>query len=157
MSKNKLLEDCLAYALNTPRFIEKATKHLDTHTSFSRLQDLHSSKYSIEIISQEFIYEIGGLFEAVYFIQLFLSTTPDAQAVMPFLDVESKEYKKQVEDFYYGKKCYNSGYIDGYKKNLAKTVRQLLLQEFTRVCFDEGQGFDKALETINLIYLEYAK
>jgi hypothetical protein len=139
MSKNTLLEDCLSYALNTQRFIEKATKHLDTHTRFSRLQDLHSSKYSIEIISQEFIYEIGGLFEAVYFIQLFLSITPDGKAVMPFLDVgiDTANYY----DFEDGK----------------TTLRQLLLQTFTKVCFDEGQGFDKALEDINLIYLEYAK
>jgi hypothetical protein len=99
----------------------------------------------------------------IIFVQTLLSTAPDGQAVVPFLDVEVEEYKNYSNIFN------NNSYLHlrqfeevstAFESLIAKqpkTLRQLLLQAFTRVCFDEGQGFDKALEAINLIYLEYAK
>jgi hypothetical protein len=39
-------------------------------------------------------------------------------------------------------------------KKLHDTIQALLLQEFTRVCFGEGKGFEKALLEIEKIYLE---
>lgn len=66
----------------------------------------------------------------------FLSRTPDGEAVMPFLDVFTKEYEETL-----------------IKKDIPKTLDHLLHREFTEA-LRVGKTFDEAYKIINLIYLQ---
>lgn len=70
-------------------------------------------------------------------IQTLLSRTPEGQAVMPFLDVETKEISQ----------------IKLYEKDIYFTLDHLLYREFTE-SLRVGKTFDQALSIINLIYLQ---
>jgi hypothetical protein len=39
-------------------------------------------------------------------------------------------------------------------KTTPKTLQALLLQQFTDVCFNQGKGFDLALQHINQLYID---
>lgn len=75
--------------------------------------------------------------EEVWAIQTLLSRTPDNQAVMPFLDVET-EFEKFQNDH---------GGIE------YTTLDHLLYQQFTET-LRTGKTLDEALSIINLIYLQ---
>lgn len=107
----------------------------------------------------------------IIFIQILLSRTPNGQAVLPFLDVEDWEAKavKKVIDSNKQKiktleandpenkwKYYFKIEVDHkeiYLIDLPKTLDHLLYREFTEI-LRTGKGLDKALETINKLYLD---
>jgi len=105
----------------------------------------------------------GALFESlredrrIYTINKMLSTTPNG-AVMPFLDVETKEYKGLQEeledtDFSIARPNYDYHCKKMQLSAKPKTLDHLLYREFTetlRICKNTNQ----ALEIINKIYID---
>jgi len=175
MENNKLIEDCLAELANNAEARERFNS-LAFGEIFTQLLDefwfIGDDQEEDNISRSQFLIQGSktiGSFNNLYterklhIILTLLSATPDGQAVMPFLDVETEKYKnlKDQEEMMSNAIQESEGAVQpDYQliellQNTPKTLRQLLLQEFTRVCFGEGQGFDKALETINLIYLKY--
>ena len=163
---NKFITDCLAELVNNA----KARERFNKQGVFIAIDgsNIITGTNSVSFLTREPVYrfdDFQNLWETdkIYIIQTLLSTTPNGQAVMPFLDVESKqwnEWKNErfgIEDLWYHDSLIDllESYDPDVVPLLPKTLRQILLQEFTRVCFDQGQGFDKALEAINLIYLQY--
>jgi len=179
MTNNKFIQDCLAELANSE----------EARGRFNKVSTLFCKYYSNKdyLYFEEYIEQVKNDFEESSKLwrkevtQTLLSITPDGQAVMPFLDVETKSYKIIIEEYNYRRSIQKqsrdrtiyscSGLPNGHWmdspqnqtqvcvlseriKHTPKTLRQLLLQEFTRVCFDEGQGFEKALEIINSIYLQ---
>jgi hypothetical protein len=101
----------------------------------------------------------------VCIIQTLLSRTPDGQAVMPFLDVESKEYKEakaNKETVIVNAHGYDYCDAVGLDKDtpydccpelIIKKLDHLLFNSFVEA-LRTGKTFDEALKIINLIYLQ---
>jgi hypothetical protein len=93
----------------------------------------------------------------VCIIQTLLSRTPDGQAVMSFLDVETWQFEKQLYNFTFLTSDYNL--TDEEAKsimqylNCPETLDHLLYREFTKA-LRVGKTFDEALKIINLIYCQ---
>ena len=110
--------------MSTPQLIEDCLKIKPGHKDFL---DLYT--YSEKVVT----------------VLDLLSRTPDGQAVMPFLDVETKKVKEywiQGEINGVPKECFEYFNLDHY-----------LYREFTEA-LRVGKGFDLALQHINQLYID---
>jgi hypothetical protein len=111
------------------------------------------------------IFPSGGKEIKLTAMLFFLSCTPDGQAVMPFLDVESKEYKEakaNKETVIVNAHGYDYCDAVGLDKDtpydccpelIIKKLDHLLFNSFVEA-LRTGKTFDEALKIINLIYLQ---
>lgn len=103
------------------------------------------------------IFPSGGKEIKLTAMLFFLSRTPDGQAVMSFLDVETWQFEKQLYNFTFLTSDYNL--TDEEAKsimqylNCPETLDHLLYREFTKA-LRVGKTFDEALKIINLIYCQ---
>lgn len=145
--KGILIEDCLE-ELKTWNVLENydILKMFSTQKFYLFPGDCCLFKPNLTLINQEDPTNI-------LFIQTLLSRTPDGQAVMEFLDVETQEYKNDIPllkqlpkgDLLKNKIRIKYGYCP-------HTLDHLLYREFTEA-LRIGKTFDQALETITKIYL----
>jgi hypothetical protein len=144
-------------------FIEDSLKELKNNpavrTAINKLGLVHISED--EALTSKFHIHPN---DDLHFFLSFLSQIPDGQAVMPFLDVETKHYltiKNNLEQEAlkaYSNSPYSGDWEDFFDERflntIPKTLQALLLQQFVGVCFNQGKGFDLALAHINQLYID---
>jgi hypothetical protein len=170
--KNIFIEDCLEELTNN-------LKSLKTYNSFRLYFSYSQSGFFCGFDeSEDESYNIYNQFQHLedyaktIVVQTFLSRTPDGQAVMPFLNVETKEYKSwqnqegwRDDIVHLFRFCDDSAHWENafddansyFDKNnpYPKTLQALLLQQFVDVCFNQGKGYDLALQHINKLYIDH--
>lgn len=159
--KNVLIERCLeeVYKRNYNNYLDDRLSIIG-HSFFK-------NHYTIEI-NNDINYFTLPLNECsheiqIYIIQTFLSRTPDGQAVMPFLDVETQEFKREVAKMCKGEiSCsYNDSeariqFVKRYleeEKKIIRTLQEKLSFGFWKATSMQAKAFDQALETITKTYL----
>ena len=107
--------------------------------------------------------------EKVVTVLDFLSRI-DGQAVMPFLDVETKDWKESKDIYLPDNKVIPAIWTGGFSmentaivskdepeytmKQIYRTLDHLLYREFTEA-LRVGKGFDLALQHINQLYIDH--
>jgi len=174
--KNVFIEDCLEELRNNKearnRFNlicpNKITENKDIFNKDKVLDDtLYYCMFTIETV---LFSEKGFNNNAIklQFILALLSRTPDGQAVMSFLDVETREYKEakfeadcleqeykryKYEDKARAEYCWRQCIdITNKSQNMIKTLDHLLFNSFVEA-LRTGKSFDEALEIITKIYI----
>jgi hypothetical protein len=145
----KIIEDCLAELANNQ-------EARDRFNLVSNVRTFINDDKSV-------VFWDGGTFESwsedrrCYIVLTLLSRTPNDKAVMEFLDVENPEIQK-IKNISVSSSHPCAGDISiEIIKMIPQTLQSLLLQEFTKVCFGEGKGFEEALKVIDQIYINNLK
>jgi hypothetical protein len=167
--ENVLIERCL-YELDTNLKSKKYFNKVSPREHVKKDIFYYNKEYDISWYDQE--NEWTDIPDKPLIIQTLLSRTPDGQAVMPFLDVET--FKKTYYDR--GEGTYQHDYelqkdkwthwLEESKKftrpnkefilETKTTLDHLLYREFTKA-LRVGKTFDEALKIINLIYCQNAQ
>jgi hypothetical protein len=151
--QNVFIKDCLEYIISNK--IEKLGSNTVQFSLYRKKKGDGTNIYDFSFNSVEIgdnynlILGLGEECEKIHFILTLLSRTPDGQAVMPFLDVETKEYKeykKMTEGKF-------EAWRDFGEAPQTDTLDHLLYREFTEA-LRVGKNFEEAMQTINLIYIQ---
>jgi hypothetical protein len=160
--ENVLIERCL-YELDTNLKSKKYFNKVSPREHVKKDIFYYNKEYDISWYDQE--NEWTDIPDKPLIIQTLLSRTPDGQAVMPFLDVESKEYKEakaNKETVIVNAHGYDYCDAVGLDKDtpydccpelIIKKLDHLLFNSFVEA-LRTGKTFDEALKIINLIYLQ---
>jgi len=149
--ENVLIEDCEEYIFTHKKEIEKIDYIL---ACFKKLDD-RTIEFEGEIIDKYFLLGCKNIADMEYMSSHIILTLL-SKGVMPFLDVETEEYKRSVLDGKDLQKAYpnlSGGVVRELMAKLApKTLDHLLYREFAEA-LRVGKTFDEAYKIINLTYL----
>jgi hypothetical protein len=131
-------------------FVKDALRYILSDT------DITETVYQTMYTEHLYIEDMNTVEKTLY-IQTLLSRI-DGKAVLPFLDVESKEYNKKYNNFYdiIENGISTSEDIHNFLKLKLppQTLQEQMSLAFWRALSMEGKNVDEALEVITKIYLK---